>query len=119
MFQRIKILAKKRGLSINQVEEQLGYPRNTMYNWKIQTPSAERLMQVATFFNVSIDYLLGQEKKKEDNDISSQLDEMLYQLTQQQDALMYRGKILDDETKELVLASMQQAMKIAELNLKK
>ena len=33
-FDRIKELAKKQGLSINSLEEKLGYSRNTIYNLK-------------------------------------------------------------------------------------
>ena len=37
-FDRIKELAQKQGLSINLLEEKLGYSRNTIYNLKkIQT----------------------------------------------------------------------------------
>lgn len=58
-FDRIKNLAKKQGLSINLLEEKLGYSRNTIYNLKSSKPSAERLQEIADYFNVSTDYLLG------------------------------------------------------------
>ena len=37
-FDRIKELAKKQGLSINLLEEKLGYSRNTIYNLKNSKP---------------------------------------------------------------------------------
>lgn len=58
-FEKIKDLAKKQGLSLNALEEKLGYSRNTIYNLKKTRPSAERLQQIADYFNVSTDYLLG------------------------------------------------------------
>lgn len=58
-FEKIKDLAKKQGLSLNALEEKLGYSRNTIYNLKSTRPSAERLQQIADYFNVSTDYLLG------------------------------------------------------------
>lgn len=58
-FDRIKELAKKQGLSINLLEEKLGYSRNTIYNLKTSKPSTERISEIADYFHVSTDYLLG------------------------------------------------------------
>lgn len=58
-FDRIKELANKQGLSINLLEEKLGYSRNTIYNLKNSKPSTERISEIADYFNVSTDYLLG------------------------------------------------------------
>lgn len=58
-FERIKELTKKRGLTLIQLEEKLGYSRNTLYKLKTQKPNAERISEIADFFGVSTDYLLG------------------------------------------------------------
>ena len=58
-FERIKELAKNRGLSLNQVEEKLGYSKNTLYSLKRQKVSSDRLQEIADYFGVSTDYLLG------------------------------------------------------------
>ena len=54
-FDRIKELAQKQGLSINLLEEKLGYSRNTIYNLKNSKPSTERISEIADYFNVSTD----------------------------------------------------------------
>lgn len=58
-FERIKGLANKQGLSINALEEKLGYSRNTLYSLKKQKASTERMQEIADYLNVSLDYLLG------------------------------------------------------------
>ncbi|GAA5395194.1 helix-turn-helix domain-containing protein [Streptococcus uberis] len=58
-FERIKELCKKRGISLNTLEENLGYSRNTIYSLKKQKPNAERIAEIADYFQVSTDYLLG------------------------------------------------------------
>ena len=58
-FERIKLLAKKQGKSLNKVEEDLGYGKNVLYRLKTSNPSAERLQEIADYFHVSVDYLLG------------------------------------------------------------
>ena len=62
-FEIIKKLAKKQGKSLNRIEEELGWSRNTLYSLKINKPSSERLEALADYFNVSVDYLLGREEK--------------------------------------------------------
>ena len=58
-FEKIKELADRHGISINKLEERLGYSRNTIYNLKTKKPNAERIAEIADYFNVSTDYLLG------------------------------------------------------------
>lgn len=58
-FERIKELAKKQGLSINSLEEKMGYSRNTIYALKRNKPGSEKLQEIADYFQVSTDYLLG------------------------------------------------------------
>lgn len=60
-FERIKYLANKQGKSLNKVEEDLGYGKNVLYRLKNSNPSTERLQEIADYFNVSVDYLLGRE----------------------------------------------------------
>ncbi|WP_261059100.1 helix-turn-helix domain-containing protein [Streptococcus mitis] len=58
-FEKIKELAKNRKMTLTQLEESLGYSRNTLYKLKTQKPNAERIAEIADYFNVSTDYLLG------------------------------------------------------------
>lgn len=58
-FEKIKELADKQGISLNILEEKLGFSRNTIYNMKKSTPNVERVSKIADYFNVSTDYLLG------------------------------------------------------------
>ena len=48
------------GKSINQIERELGYPRNALHNYKEGAmPSGLRLIEIANYFNVSPHYLIG------------------------------------------------------------
>lgn len=59
IFERIKFLADKQKKSLNTVEEELGYGKNVLYRLKNTSPSTERLQELANYFGVSTDYLLG------------------------------------------------------------
>ena len=58
-FEIVKELCRKQGISLNQLEEKLGLGKNSLYGLKRNQPSAERLQEIADYFNVSTDYLLG------------------------------------------------------------
>lgn len=58
-FDRVKKLAESQKISIVELEEKLGFGRNSLYSWKKKTPNGDSLQKVADFFNVSTDYLLG------------------------------------------------------------
>lgn len=46
--------------SVNQVERELGYPRNALHNYKYgRDLSAKRLIELSHYFDVSPEYLLG------------------------------------------------------------
>lgn len=58
-LEKIKELAKSRGISLAKLEKSLGYSTNYFYTLKTKTPSSDRLQEIADYFQVSTDYLLG------------------------------------------------------------
>lgn len=104
-FEKIKELAKKRGKSLGQVEEDLGYGRNTLYKIKNSTPNAERITEIASYFNVSTDYLLG----RTNNPTIANPKEQFFFEGKEVDveelastAMRYNGKPLSDEDKKAI-----------------
>lgn len=64
VFERIKSLAKKHSKTMKQVTLDLNYSENYFYTLKNgKQPSAEKLNEIADYFGVSVDYLLGREEK--------------------------------------------------------
>lgn len=64
-FERIKKLAKNRGVTLQKVANKLGFGESTLYKWKNQTPNGEYLAKVADYFDVSVDYLIGRTDNKQ------------------------------------------------------
>lgn len=63
VFERIKSLAKKHSKTMKQVTLDLNYSENYFYTLKNgKQPSAEKLNEIADYFGVSVDYLLGREE---------------------------------------------------------
>lgn len=62
-YSRLEELVKLSKKSFNQVERELSYPRNTLHNYKNSgAPSAIRLIELAHYFGVNPEYLLGVSK---------------------------------------------------------
>lgn len=59
IFERIRDIAKEKGLNLQETAEKADLGINTIYSWKKKEPSVEKLKSVARVLNVSVDYLLG------------------------------------------------------------
>ena len=62
MLDRIKGLAKKRGLTCREIEEKCGLGKNSIYRWDKSWPSADKLNAVANLLDCSMDYLYSGEE---------------------------------------------------------
>ena len=108
-FDRIKELAKKQGFSINLLEEKLGYSRNTIYNLKTSKPSIERISEIADYFHVSTDYLLGRTDNPKVASNSAQSEVDLKELAKE--SFFYDGHHLNDEDIDLISSLLETRIK--------
>lgn len=109
-YEKIKELADKRGISLTKLEEDLGYSRNTLYKLKSQKPNAERISEIADYFNVSTDYLLGRTdnpKITTGSDASAPLD--LRDIAAQ--SMLFDGKPLTEEDIDFITAVLEAHLK--------
>lgn len=67
-IQKLKELIAQKGITKNKLLTDLGLGKNSFINWETRgtVPSGETLSRIADYFDVSVDYLLGNtdEKKK-------------------------------------------------------
>lgn len=58
---RIKVLREQRGFTQTDLSKQLGITRSSVNAWEmgISVPSTQYVVELASIFNVSTDYLLG------------------------------------------------------------
>ncbi|EOJ97492.1 cro/CI family transcriptional regulator [Enterococcus faecalis EnGen0340] len=104
VFDKIKLLAKERGKSLNRIEEELGLPKNVLYRMKTSdNPTKDRLETLANYFDVSVDYLLGRtdNTKATDEKKSDDLDDVL------DNVMSFDGEPLDDHDREVIRAYLK------------
>ena len=122
-------LLQKFGITAYKVSKSTGVTQASLSKWKSgkSTPSSETLQKIADYFGVTVDYLMtGKEPEekepsltpKDERDISKKLNDTLDQL-ESSDGLMFDGEALDEETKELLKISLENALRTAKITAKK
>jgi len=110
-FEKIKELAKKRGVNLQKVSEDLGFSTNYLYSLKNKkTPSAEHIAKIADYFNVSTDYLLGRTDNPtiaSNGDASAPFD--LRDIAAQ--SMLFDGKPLSEEDIDFITAVLEAHLK--------
>lgn len=120
---RIQLLLEANGISQSELEKNLGFGKGTMTKWKGTTaPSADKLLKIAEYFNVTLDYLMtGNEglstkdtglTPKDERDIEKILNQTREQLLSQE-GLMFDGDPATPEAIESILSAMQVGMEMA------
>ena len=109
-FEIVKDLCEKQGISLNALEDKLKLGKNSLYGLKRNQPSAERLQQIADYFNVSTDYLLG----RTDNPAIAGDKVAKTEIDLKKDAaksFFYDGHELNDEDYDLISSLLETRMR--------
>jgi transcriptional regulator with XRE-family HTH domain len=111
-FEIVKDLCEKQGISLNTLEEKLELGKNSLYGLKRNQPSAERLQQIADYFHVSTDYLLG---RTDSPRIASNASIIDTDPIEEQTLVMFRKETEDmsDDEKERFNKALSRMMKTA------
>ena len=59
LVENIQELCKSKGISLSNLQKELGFGNAAIYRWDTNSPSVEKLQKVADYFNVTIDSLLA------------------------------------------------------------
>lgn len=93
-YERLQSLAKENNKSFSQIEKDLGYSKNSLYNYKTKMPTADNITRLANYFNVSTDYLLGNTTARDYD--SARLDQSI------ENSKSFDGSPLDPEDKQII-----------------
>ena len=123
IYDRIKLLCKNKGVTVTGTEAALGFARGSLGKIDKNKPSADKVNKLSNYLGVTTWYLLyGEESPtlntRDERDIAKRLEETLADLENSQEALMFSGEPLDEQTKELLKASLENSLKIAKINAK-
>ncbi|MGX6979636.1 helix-turn-helix domain-containing protein [Vagococcus elongatus] len=110
--------------SIAELERKLDIANGTINKWDKSQPTTKVLEKLADYFDVSIDFLLGRTKKKhyysltdkDERDIQKVLEKIIEDLSAG-GALAFSkdSNEVDKETRELLIASLENSLRIAKI----
>lgn len=113
---KIKALRKEKKQTQQNMADLLGVRRSTYgeYERGKILPPMDKLKMIAEHFDVTIDYLIGNEESTDETeiDVSDNLESALEYLKNDND-LFFNGKPLDDETRDLLISSIENGLKMA------
>ena len=126
LLDNVKLLCKEKGVSQRKMEQDIGISNGASSKWGNSSPSADVLQKLSAYFNVSINCLVTGKNDsdtislniKDEKDIAKRLENTLTALNAQE-GLMFSGEPLDDTTRELLKASLENSIRIAKINAKK
>lgn len=112
MWEKIEQLLKERKITVVQLSMATNIPKTTIYTWKNgkTKPTSDKLAEVAHYFGVSTDYLLG----KTDNPSPKQDIEQMSEHERKAYEVM---KALNDRQLELAIAIMEQLHKMNDVEM--
>lgn len=58
VYDKVKDACREKGITINSLEETLGFARSSIYKWNTHKPSAEKLMAVAKELGKPLEYFM-------------------------------------------------------------
>lgn len=90
--------------SVRNLEERIGLSNGTIASWKKSSPSQAKIEQVASFFGVSVDYLLGNTDDTHANKSNETMD--LDKALSEERMAMFDGQPLSNEYKQALLAML-------------
>ena len=116
-FERIKDLADKHRISLNDLEDKLGISRNSLYGIKKANPKSDRLQQIADYFNVSTDYLLGRtDNPNVASGIVTTADGRTVDLSNLRErVVLFDGKPLSDEDVDKISQIIKLSLGVSEI----
>lgn len=96
IYDRIKEISNKKGVSIDYVNDKAGLSNKAIYGWKKSTPKADNLKKVADVLHVSTDYLLG----RTDQMNATSSDKKVADILDDETILAFDGMEIAEEDKE-------------------
>ena len=67
-YETVQRLATIKGVTIKQMEQDLGLAVSHANKWRDSLPSFKTLLKLADYFDVSVDYLVGREESRSEKE---------------------------------------------------
>ncbi len=100
IVERLQAIVKERGTNFKQLEADCGLGNGVIRRWDAQSPRLDKLVKVANYLNVSLDYLVYGRGVSDSSENSEPV--LGSRAAQEAQSLMCDGSPLEDEEADLV-----------------
>mgnify|MGYP005897483533 CR=1 FL=1 len=123
MKERIKQLCKQKHISMNMLEQELGFGKGYLSKLGQSTPNAANIKKIADYFGVTVDFLMtGKEDienekpaeftSRDERDIAKDLENIMNKLSAGESGpASYNGEDLDPEAADLFRDELEIALR--------
>lgn len=63
IYTNVQNLCREKGITVAQLERELGLGNATIRGWKNSSPTVERLKAVADYFGITVDALISEQEQ--------------------------------------------------------
>jgi len=98
---RIKNLCKEKEITIARLEKELGFANGTIASTKSNNMRSDRLMAIADYFDVTMEYLLTGKDSESISDWEKELINIYRQLKDKQELRDYAHYLLSREKRDV------------------
>lgn len=77
MIENIRTLCKSNNITPSKLEEELGFSQGLISRWKDKTPSLDKIVDIADYFHISLDEVVGHDE----SNINDEFIKVLYSKT--------------------------------------
>lgn len=117
LTERIHDLCNKKGITIAALERTLNLGNSTIRRWTTTSPSIDKLILVADYFRVSVDYLIASPfTPTVQTDIAKDLETIIYDLEAQKESPLFYGHDMDQIDKELLILTVKNAIQLLKIH---
>ena len=104
MLSRLTELRKAKGINQIELAKELNVNQNTISRWEKgeRDPNPDMLKTIAAYFNVSVDYLLGEDTHFQNKKIPKDLKKIL-----EEEEVTLNGRMVSEEEKEQMLRILE------------
>lgn len=117
--ERIRQLREERKISQTELAEAAETTKQNLYKYEngiITNIPTDKIEKMAKKLSVSPAYLMGWKEealnRKDEADIADAMERFIEQLSTTKEALMFDGEPLDDESRDLLLASLENSLRM-------
>jgi hypothetical protein len=121
IVERVKRLCHEKGVSVAQMQRDLGFKKGGVYKWNEYRPSIPAVQKMSVYFGKSMSYILDgveedvpAEAAAENFDVRKELENIIF-LLNNNSSIVYSGNEVSGLSKQVLIDSIQHTIKIADM----